>query len=328
MKRLLPLSAVLFTAALSACSSDSSSGLSLPAVAAIVVEAKPAALDSSTGLLNRQARSALDVSAFVTCSYGSASDILACLAGNVLADPVPTDGAVGEQLFHWLGNFDDAMDELETRFADASPDCASADPVEVALTLAGYSATIQLQCREQDDVSTRAFGVGADGKTYLVNFSNPYSTNSTEDIATVAVVSEDGDQVDAWVLINSIDALAENGKPTVQRISANRSGSFNYESRSVSGSGKNFEHIVLIGNGTFLNGTGANGTGTGFTEFCVNPATGDALTSECDSAEFPPTDLTGDGTVEIPSLSGQEQTITEAISALVATDLSAVSSVE
>lgn len=198
MKRLLPLSAVLFTAALSACSSDSSSssGLSLPAVAAIVGEAKPAALDSTTGLLNRQARSALDVSAFVTCDYTSAANILACLAGNVLTDPAPTTGALGEQLFHWLETFDSTLGELETRFADSSPDCASADPVAVALQLGVYEATLQLQCREQDDVSARAFGVDTDGNTYLVNFSNPDST-SEEDIATVAVVSADGNQVDA-----------------------------------------------------------------------------------------------------------------------------------
>jgi hypothetical protein len=331
MKRIIPLSAVLLTATLSACSTSStstSSGLTLPNVAEIVGDAKPAALGSSSGLLYRQARNARDVSAFVPCDYTSAANILECLAGNVLADPVPTTGALGEQLFHWLGNFDTALGELETRFTTSTPACASATADTVRLSLLGYTADLQLQCREQDAVSTRAFGVGADGKTYLVNFSNPDSTNA-EDIATVAVVSDDGNQVDAWVLINSVDELAADGTPTVQRISANRSGSFNYESRSASGSGNSFQHIVLIGNGTFLNGTGTNGTGTVFTEFCVNPATGATLTGgECDSAAFPTTDLTGDGTVEIPSLSGQEQTTTEAISALVATDLSAVSTVE
>jgi hypothetical protein len=144
MKRHPLLTAVLLTAALSACSTESdngSSGLVLPDVAEIVGEAKPAALGSTTGLLNRQVRSTQDVSALVTCSYGSASDILTCLAGNVLTDPVPTTTvSLGEQLFHWLGNFATAMGELETRFADASPTCASADPVAVKMTNGVVSA--------------------------------------------------------------------------------------------------------------------------------------------------------------------------------------------
>ena len=181
MKRHPLLTAVLLTAALSACSTESdngSSGLVLPDVAEIVGEAKPAALGSTTGLLNRQVRSTQDVSALVTCSYGSASDILTCLAGNVLTDPVPdTTVSSGEQLFHWLGEFDTAMGELETRFADASPDCASADPVAVELSLGGYEATLQLQCREQSDISTRAFGVDTAGNTYLVDFTTQLTTS-------------------------------------------------------------------------------------------------------------------------------------------------------
>jgi hypothetical protein len=128
--------------------------------------------------------------------------------------------------------------------------------------------------------------------------------------------------------LNAADTAA---RPTVQRISANRSGSFNYESRGVSNAGNSFEHIVLIGNGTFLNGTGTDNAGTAFTEFCVNPATGATLTGgECASAVFPTTVLTGDGTSAITDLdtTGVAASTTAAISALVATDLSAVSSVE
>jgi len=329
MKRFLPLSVVLFSGALSACSSDdSSSGLALPAVSDIVSEAKPAALDSASGLLVRQVRSTRDVSLFTTCSYGATADILACLAGNVLTDPAPTSGNVGEQLFHWLENFDKEMGELETRFADVSPDCASADPVSVDLSLAGYSATLQLQCRDQSDLTTKAFGVDADGKTYLVDFSHPDAT-SAEDIATVAVVSADGNQVDAWVLLNNVESPY---LPTVQRISASRTGGFNYETRSVTNSSNSFEHLKLIGTSTYVSGSGAQGdTGSSFTDFCVNPSTREDLDpSECASAVFPTTDLTGDGTVAITDLdtSGVATSTTAAISALVDTDLTAIPSVQ
>jgi hypothetical protein len=58
------------------------------------------------------------------------------------------------------------------------------------------------QLREQDDVSTRAFGVDSDGKAHLINFSSPDWTRS-EDIGTIAVVRAYENQVDAWFVLNS-----------------------------------------------------------------------------------------------------------------------------
>jgi hypothetical protein len=87
--------------------------------------------------------------------------------------------------------------------------------------------------------------------------------------------------------------------------------------------------VTLIGTSTFLKVSGADGAANELDPFCVNPATGaDLIGGECASAVFPTTDLTGLGTEALPDLDPVKSDITAAISALVATDLTAVSSVE